>query len=129
MPAIRTAATRTAATRTAATRTAATRTPATRPSAIAGGRVRWDRVGRVAMLCVLAALTYLYVSAGAHMFSTWHQSRRDSAVVAGMEREHRQLVRQHAALSAPGTLEAEARQLGMMKKGEQPYVVSGLPDN
>jgi len=92
-------------------------------------RVRWDRLGRVAMLCVLVALVYLYVSAGVHMLSTWHQSRRDSAVVATMEREHRSLVGQRAALTAPGTLETEARQLGMMKPGEQPYVVTGLPNN
>jgi hypothetical protein len=92
-------------------------------------RVRWDRVGRVAMLCVLVALVYLYVSAGVHMLSTWHQSRRDGAVVATMEREHGMLVRRRAALTAPGTLETEARQLGMMKADEQPYVVSGLPDN
>ncbi len=63
------------------------------------------------------------------MFSTWRQSRHDNATVAAMEREHRQLVRQHEALSAQWALEAEARQLGMMKRGEQPYVVSGLPDN
>lgn len=92
-------------------------------------RVRWDRLGRVAMLCVLVALVYLYVSAGVHMLSTWHQARRDIAVVARMEREHRSLVGQHAALTAPGTLETEARQLGMMKPGEQPYVVTGLPSN
>jgi hypothetical protein len=92
-------------------------------------RVRWDRLGRVAMLCVLVALLYLYVSAGVHMLSTWHQSHRDSAVVAGMEREHRSLVGQHAVLTAPGTLETEARQLGMTKPGEQPYVVTGLPSN
>jgi hypothetical protein len=93
------------------------------------GRVRWDRIGRMAMLCVLVALVYLYASAGLHMLSTWHQSRRDSAAVASMEREHSQLVRQHDALTAPGTLEAEARQLGMMKQGEQPYVIGGLPEN
>ncbi|MCW3018392.1 MAG: Septum formation initiator [Solirubrobacterales bacterium] len=92
-------------------------------------RVRWDRLGRVAMLCVLVALVYLYVSAGVHMLSTWHQARRDSAVVATMEREHRSLTGQRAALTAPGTLETEARQLGMMKPGEQPYVVTGLPNN
>ena len=39
------------------------------------------------------------------------------------------LVRQREALTAPGTLETEARQLGMMKPGEQPYVVTGLPNN
>jgi hypothetical protein len=92
-------------------------------------RVRWDRLGRVAMLCVLAALVYLYASAGVHMLSTRRQSHRAGATVAALEREHRQLVHQRAALTAPGTLETEARQLGMMKGGEQPYVISGLPDN
>jgi hypothetical protein len=101
-----------------------------RPSSpIAGARVRWDRLGRVAMLCVLVALLYLYASAGVHMLSTWRQSRRDNATVAAMAQEHRLLMHQHEALSAPGTLEAEARQLGMMKRGEQPYVISGLPNN
>jgi len=81
------------------------------------------------MLCVLVALVYLYASAGVHMFSTWRQSHRDDAAVASMEREHRALVRQREALTGAGTLETEARQLGMMKSGEQPYVISGLPDN
>ena len=46
-----------------------------------------------------------------------------------MERENKLLVRQHEALGRQATLEAEARRLGMMKKGEQPYIVSGLPNN
>jgi uncharacterized membrane protein len=94
-----------------------------------GARVRWDRLGRVAMLLVLVALVYLYLSAGVHMLSTWRQSRHDSAAVATMEREHSALVHQRAVLTGAGTLETEARQLGMMKSGEQPYVISGLPDN
>ena len=32
--------------------------------------MRWDRVGRLALLCVLVALIYLYVSAGVRMLST-----------------------------------------------------------
>ena len=92
-------------------------------------RVRWDRVGRAAMLCVMAALVYLYLSAGIHMFSTWRQSHRDGAAVVTLEQEHFQLQRQHEQLTKPGTLEAAARQLGMMKKNEQPYVISGLPNN
>jgi hypothetical protein len=84
-------------------------------------------MGRVAMLCVLVALAYLYASAGLHMLSTWRQSHHDSATVAAMQREHALLVHQREGLNAPGTLEAEARQLGMMRKGEQPYVISGLP--
>jgi hypothetical protein len=92
-------------------------------------RVRWDRIGRMAMLCVLVALAYLYASGGVHMLSTWRQSRSDAAAVASLEREHRALVHQRETLTAAGTLETEARQLGMMKAGEQPYVVNGLPDN
>lgn len=94
-----------------------------------GAGVRWDRVGRVAMLCVLVALTYLYVSAGVHMFSTWRQSAHDSAAVAAMEREHAQLVRQHEVLSRQETLEVQARRLGLIRPGEQPYLVTGLPQN
>ncbi len=63
------------------------------------------------------------------MFSTWRQSHRDSAAVSVMEREHRSLLSQHEKLGKQETLEAEARQLGMMKRGEQPYVVSNLPNN
>ena len=81
------------------------------------------------MLCVLAVLAYLYLSAGAHMLSTWRQSRRDSAAVALLQQEHTRLVRQHNSLSLPGTLEAEARRLGMMRRYEQPYIVSGLPSD
>ena len=91
--------------------------------------MRWDRLGRVAMLCVLGALFYLYLSAGINMWSTWRQARGDSAAVLAMERENRLLVRQHEALGRQATLEAEARGLGMMNKGEQPYIVSGLPNN
>jgi cell division protein FtsB len=63
------------------------------------------------------------------MFSTWRQSRHDNAAVVALEREHTSLARQHATLTKQATLEGEARQLGMMKKGEQPYVVGGLPPN
>ena len=92
-------------------------------------RVRWDRIGRTAMLCVLAVLVYLYVSAGVRMFSTWRQSGHDNATVASLEAEHTALLRAHTELSSTSTLEAEARRLGMMKRGEQPYLVTGLPSN
>lgn len=92
-------------------------------------RVRWDRLGRVAMLGVAAALLYLYLSAGIRVFSTWHEARRNSALVTQLERQNRQLRSQHAALGRHSTLVQEARQLGMERPGEQPYVVQGLPNN
>jgi cell division protein FtsB len=81
------------------------------------------------MLCVLVVLAYLYLSAGIRLLSTWHEARGASAKVATMEREHKTLERQHEALGSPGTVEAQARRLGMMKQGERPYIVSGLPNN
>jgi hypothetical protein len=95
----------------------------------AAAGVRWDRLGRVAMLLIGGALVYLYLSAGIRMLSTWRQARSDGATVATMEHENRRLVRQHEVLGRQGTLEVEARQLGMMKKGERSYIVSGLPNN
>ncbi len=92
-------------------------------------RVRWDRLGRVAMLCVLVVLAYLYLSAGVHLLSTWRQARGESAKVAAMQREHNTLQRQHEALGSPGAVEAQARKLGMMSHDERPYIVSGLPNN
>jgi hypothetical protein len=81
------------------------------------------------MLLVGVALVYLYLSAGIRMLSTWGQARSDNAAVAAMEHENRLLQSQHEVLGRRGTLEEEARQLGMMKKGEQSYIVSGLPNN
>ncbi len=102
-----------------------------RPVAATGtvARVRWDRLGRVAMLCLLVALAYLYLSAGIRIFSTWRQARSDSAQVGALEREHTILQHQHEALGRRGTVEEEARRLGMMNIGEQSYVVTNLPDN
>jgi cell division protein FtsB len=79
------------------------------------------------MLCVLVVLAYLYLSAGVHLLSTWHEAHGERAKVTAMEREHRQLERQHEALGTPGAVEAQARRLGLMRHGEQPYIVSRLP--
>jgi cell division protein FtsB len=91
--------------------------------------VHWNRLGRIAMLCVLGALLYLYASAGSSLLSTWKEARQDSAQVGTLERQHSKLEAQHAALTSPGTLVEEARRLGMMRPGEQTYVIGGLPSN
>ena len=46
-----------------------------------------------------------------------------------LERQNRLLQHQHAALASPGTVQAEARRLGMVRRDEQAYIVSGLPSN
>jgi len=92
-------------------------------------RIRWDRVGRFALLTVLVALVYLYLSAGVRIFSTYRQERADHAAVTALAKEHASLERRHRQLSEPASVEAEARRLGMARPGEQQYVVNGLPAN
>jgi hypothetical protein len=91
--------------------------------------VRWDRVGRLALLFGLLALVYLYLSAGARIFSTYRQDRADRAAVARLADEHATLEQRHRTLSEQGTVEAEARRLGMAHRGEQQYVITRLPAN
>ncbi len=99
------------------------------PRLQAAGRVRWDRLGRIAMLFVLVALVVLYIATGLHMLSTLHQSHRASARVASMEVEHRRLVSEHNRLSSQANLEEQAKALGMQRADEQTYIVGGLPAN
>jgi hypothetical protein len=75
------------------------------------------------------AIFYLYLSAGIRLFSAWGESKRDSAQAHVLERQNRVLQQQHAVLVSPGTVQAEARRLGMIRRGEQAYIVSGLPSN
>jgi cell division protein FtsL len=46
-----------------------------------------------------------------------------------MEREHKALVRQRESLGRQGTIEAQARDLGMKKPNERQYVIPDLPSN
>jgi cell division protein FtsB len=89
--------------------------------------VRWDRVGRVALLLLLLLVVALYVEPARALFSTWRESHAKQAQLHALEREHGALLRQQRALRTPLTIAAEARQLGMVKPGEIPYVVRGLP--
>ena len=81
------------------------------------------------MLGVMVVIVYFYLSAGVRLFSAWGESKRDSAQVRVLERQEKALQRQHTVLASPGTVQAEARRLGMIHAGEQAYAVSGLPAN
>jgi cell division protein FtsB len=81
------------------------------------------------MLCVMVAIAYLYLSAGLRLLSAWGESKRDGAQARVLERQNQALRQQHATLTSPGTVQADARRLGMIHPGEQAYIVSGLPAN
>jgi cell division protein FtsB len=90
-------------------------------------RIRWDRIGRVTLLVVLLGVLLLYVGPARSYLSTYHQAQRERAQVAALERENHQLRAKRRALDSPLTVARAARRLGMVKAGERPYVVQGLP--
>ena len=91
-------------------------------------RIRWDRLGRIALLFVLALVIYLYIGPTSAWISTYRESKQRNAAVAELEREHAALLRRRNELRKPETLERMARELGMVRAAEKAYVVSGLPD-
>jgi cell division protein FtsB len=94
----------------------------------AGGRIRWDRVGRVALLAVLALVLYLYIGPTRTWIETYREAGRKRAEVAALKERRTELRERRAELRRPSALEREARRLGMVKAGEKAYVVKGLPD-
>jgi cell division protein FtsB len=89
--------------------------------------VRWDRIGRLALVFVGLLLIYLYINPLRTYMATWQEARTKRAEVAQMQREHTALVRRARELRAAGSIETEARRLGMVKPDERAYVVRGLP--
>jgi cell division protein FtsB len=91
--------------------------------------VRWDRLGRLAMLFVLLVLLYLYISPVRSLFSAIHQSAAQRSELAALERTNAQLLAERSALGSAATVELDARKQGMVKPGEKEFVVFGLPSN
>ena len=90
-------------------------------------RIRWDRLGRWALIVVLGFVLYLYVGPAATWVSTYKEAARKRADVAALKAENRRLRERRHDLRDPAALEREARRLGMVKAGEKSYVVEGLP--
>lgn len=89
--------------------------------------VRWDRIGRLALLFVALLLIYLYINPARTYLATWQEARTKRDEVSQLQREHAELVRRSRALRATGSVETEARRLGMVKRDERAYVIRGLP--
>ena len=90
---------------------------------MAASRIRWDRVGRWALLAVLALVVYLYVGPARSWWTTYAEAKRKRADVAELKARHAELLSEQRRLKAKGALETEARKLGMVKAGEKLYVV------
>lgn len=92
-----------------------------------GTRIRWDRVGRIALLCVLAFVLYLYIGPTRTWVTTWSESEDRKSQVAQLRDENAKLRTRERELRRDSQLEREARELGMVKAGEKVYAIEGLP--
>jgi len=90
--------------------------------------VRWDRVGRVGLLVVLAVVIGLYAQHTLSYFSTRSQADQQQAIAQNLARQNAQLVKQEQSLNDPATIVHDARALGMVRPGERAYVITGLPN-
>jgi cell division protein FtsB len=91
--------------------------------AAASSRIRWDRVGRWALICVFAFVIYLYIGPARTWVGTYGEAKRKRDEVATLRERHEQLREEQRRLERQGAVELEARKLGMVKAGEKLYVI------
>ena len=88
-------------------------------------RVRWDRVGRVSLLVVLAVVLGLYVNQAITYFSVHTQNAQQMSAALALEHQNHELLAEQQTLREPATIQRDARQLGMVRRDERSYVMIG----
>jgi cell division protein FtsB len=91
--------------------------------AAASSRIRWNRVGRWALICVFAFVIYLYVGPARTWVTTYAEAKRKREDVVHLREQNDRLRERKQTLKRAGAVELEARKLGMVKAGEKLYVV------
>jgi cell division protein FtsB len=98
-----------------------------RPAARSGpSRIKWDRVGRVALTLVLAAVLYSYLHPTIAFFNTYTGTTAAKEKLHTLLRENRQLHNRIQSSGEQQVVEREARSQGMVAEGETPTVLHGL---
>src|SRR3954447_21814763 len=89
-------------------------------------RIRWDRLGRIALVLVLFAVMVSYLNPLVNLLQAWQGSKSSDAQLVQLKQQKVELSGALREASRPATLEREARKLGMVKPGEHAYIVHGL---
>ena len=98
-----------------------------RPAARKGGsRIKWDRVGRVALTLVLAAVLYSYLNPAIDFVKTYTGTTAAKAEFHDLLRENKHLHKRIQSSSDPAVIEQGAREQGLVAEGERPIRLSGL---
>ncbi|MGP0052082.1 MAG: FtsB family cell division protein [Solirubrobacteraceae bacterium] len=90
-------------------------------------RVRWDRLGRIALLLVFGLVAVLGIQGAVSFLHTHAQAEQQQAIVRALTRENMKLREQQRSLQSTPTIVQDARKLGMVRPGEQPFVVIAAP--
>jgi len=90
---------------------------------MAATRIRWDRLGRWALIAVFAFVLYLYIGPAVSWVATYRQAAEKRQEVAALKSRNAELKARRRELGDERALEREARRLGMVKAGEKAYVV------
>jgi cell division protein FtsB len=99
-----------------------------RPAMAARGQsIRWDRVARWALLCVLGVILLLYVSPAKNWIQQSRAASAQTAELHDLEGQNDRLKRQVRDLRRPAALDREARRLGMVAPNERSFVIENLP--
>jgi hypothetical protein len=110
-------------------RSAPRRRPAARrrrPAARSGpSRIKWDRVGRVALTLVLAAVLYSYFGPSVNFVKTYTGTTAAKAKQHELLSENRRLHNRIQSADDPLVVDHEARAQGMVAEGETPVVIRG----
>jgi cell division protein FtsB len=96
------------------------RRPAARTTA---SRIKWDRVGRIALTLVLAAVLYSYLNPAIDFVKTYTGTTAAKADFHELLRENKSLHKRIQSSSDPRVIEAEARSQGLVAEGERPVRV------
>ena len=97
------------------------------PAARRRSGIRWDRLGRVALLITLVVIVLSYLSPARHWLQQSGTAGRQKEELTQLTAEKKRLDRRLRALRDPRALEREARRLGMVRVGERSYVIENLP--
>ncbi len=104
-------------------RPVARRRPAPRRGA---SRIQWDRVGRVALTLVLAAVLYSYLNPAIDFVKTYTATTAAKAQLHELLHENKRLHYRIQHAEDPAFLAARARAQGLIAEGERPLSIRGL---
>ena len=90
-------------------------------------RIRWDRLGRWALIAVLAFVVYLYIGPAATWVSTYREAGRKRAEVAALKAENGGCASAGASSAIRRRSSARRAGSGWSRRARSRIVIEGLP--